>query len=342
MSAANTTARKNDYSYVMDYSRYGNIDAFLEEKLGPEFSEYRKMWQKVHARELETDFPLYLSIETELRCNFRCAMCTYGKKGEIKKQRYKENMSDALFQKIMTESSENYCPSIGMNVLNEPLLDKKIVQRIAAAKQHGFIDIRMNTNASLMNASVSEELIRSGLTRLYVGIDASTKETYEKIRVGGQFESVLHNIETFLLLREKLNTPFPILRVSFVKTAMNEKEIPEFMSYWKDKADVVSIQEYLSPILEKVDKKIKAKTRRKASSYACPQPFERMIIKGNGVVNPCCAQFNYKLPMGNVNEQSIYEIWNSAKMKQLRLQMKTDEWVNNPVCNACITGNYMS
>ena len=331
---------EQEFSYVQDRSRHGDINEYLAEIIGEPFREYRRQWEKAHRLEIETEFPLYLSLETQLRCNYRCTMCTYSVPEEIKRQYYPDRMSDELFDKIIEEASRYYCPSIGFNVLNEPLLDSRIIERVKKARDAGFIDLRMNTNASLLTEEKAEQLIDSGLTRLYVGLDAITKETYEKVRIGGNYDKVMENVHRFLQIREKKGKKLPILRVSFVRLSINEHEIERFIDYWFDKADMVTVQEYMPPVINDDFLAKHAKSKRVPSSYTCPQPFERLVIKGNGDVHPCCAQYNYKIWLGNVKEKSIYEIWNSKAMRSLRRHMKNRTWDRVAVCRTCLEFSY--
>ena len=331
----------DDFSYVDDYSQHGDINDYLAEILGPDFREYRRRWNDAHRLEVETEFPLYLSLETQLKCNYKCTMCTYSSDEEIALQHYPEAMSDELYDKIVKEASQNYCPSINFNVLNEPLMDRKIVDRIKKASESGFIDLRMNTNASLMTEEKAEQIVDSGLTRLYVGLDALTQETYKKVRIGGNFEKVIRNVNRFLQIRKKKGSKLPILRVSFVRISTNEHEVPGFIDYWRDKADMATIQEYMPPIINDEFLSKHGKTKRIPDSYTCPQPYERLVIKGNGEVNPCCAQYNYKLRVGNISDTSIYDLWNSDFMKGLRGHMKNKTWESIDVCNTCLKSSYL-
>lgn len=332
---------EQEFSYVQDYSRYGDINEYLAEILGEPFREYRRCWDQAHQLEIETDFPLYLTLETQLKCNFRCTMCTYSVPREIERQYYQERMSDELFDRIIEEASQHYCPSIGFNVLNEPLMDRSIIERIRKATDAGFIDLRMNTNASLLTEEKAEQLVDSGLTRLYVGLDALSKETYQKVRIGGNYAKVMRNVHRFLEIRDRKGKRLPILRVSFVRLSINEHEIPGFIEYWSDKADMVTIQEYMPPVINESFLAKHARSRRIPTSYTCPQPFERLAIKGNGDVHPCCAQYNYKIRLGNLREKSIYEIWNSDAMRMLRRHMRERTWESLPECNTCLKSSYL-
>jgi len=268
-------------------------------------------------------------------------MCAYSVPEEIERQYYPERMSEAMFDKILNEACRNYCPSIGFNVLNEPLMDPNIINRIRKAVDAGFIDLRMNTNAILLTEDKAEQIVDSGLTQLYVSLDANTEETYQKVCIGSDYAKVMRNVNRFLQLRNKKGKKLPILRVSFVRLSINEHEIPGFIDYWKDKADMVTIQEYKPPVINEAFLAKHAKSKRIPTYYTCSQPFERLTIKGNGIVTACCTQYNYKLKVGDLNEESIYEIWNSEKMRTLRRHMKEFTWESLPVCSTCLKSSYL-
>jgi len=341
MSQANQKSNGDQqFSYTGDISRHGDINDYLGQLIGHRFVEYRAQWEQAHSLENETKFPLYLSLETLFKCNYRCDMCIYSDPQELERVQYKERMTDALFERIVSEAREYDCPSIGFNTVNEPLLDPDIAKRIEHAANSGFVDLRMNTNASLLTREKSSHLVDAGLVRLYVSMDAHSSETYKKVRRLGDFDKVRKNIEGFLDVRERSGQKLPILRLSFVRLKANEREISSFIDYWKDIADVVTIQEYMPPVIneEYIDKQ--ATNRKTTKSYTCPQPYERLVIKGNGEVHPCCAQFNYKIKLGNLSNNSIYQIWNGSKMKTLRRHMKERTWDQLPICNKCIRASY--
>ncbi|MGE4297651.1 MAG: radical SAM protein [Desulfovibrionaceae bacterium] len=336
-----TETKQEAFAYVADASRHGSMDAYLEGIIGPAFGEYRRAWYRASKERQDVEFPLYLSIESMMRCNYRCAMCTFGRPEELKDIVYPEVLSDAMYQSILDEVGEHYCPSAGLNMVNEPLLDKRMPDMIAGIMRAGVIDSRINTNGSLLTADTARRLIDAGLVRLYVGLDAATPETYAKMRIGGDYDKVMRNVMTFLDIREKMGVRLPILRVSFVKTSINEIEVEAFHALWGNVADMVSIQEYMPPYMDSEGLAKHAKTKRIPADYSCPQPFERLGIKGNGDVHPCCAQFNYKIKAGSLHESSLHTIWHAETMRRLRDSMRANTWRAHPVCNACLTNSYL-
>ncbi len=330
-----------EFSYVADHSRHGDINAYLGSILGPRFAAYRELWDRAHRMEIETEFPLFLALETQLRCNYRCTMCTYSEPEALREVRYSEVMSRELSDRIIAEAARHGCPSMNFNVLNEPLMDPLIIERIRGAHEAGIIDLRMNTNASLLDEEKAEALIDAGLTRLYVGMDAATASTYDQVRIGGDFDRVVENVERFLDIRERKGSLLPILRLSFVRLAGNEHEVQDYIDMWKGRADLVTVQEYMPPVHNEGFLAKHAVSKIVPDDYSCPQPFERMVIKGNGDVHPCCAQYNYKIKIGNVGESSIHELWNSADMKDLRRHMREGTWRQLDVCRACLESAYL-
>jgi len=75
-------------------------------------------------------------------------------------------------------------------------------------------------------------LIEWGVDRIYWSFDGTTKETYEKIRVGANFEKVCGNIQNFLRLKGAMKSPLPEIcfRFCFFRDNVHEvTSIPIFL-----------------------------------------------------------------------------------------------------------------
>ena len=49
-----------------------DVNSKLISILGEKFETYRKKWEQVNKFELETEFPLFLQVETNQICNLKC------------------------------------------------------------------------------------------------------------------------------------------------------------------------------------------------------------------------------------------------------------------------------
>ncbi|MBP8016744.1 SPASM domain-containing protein, partial [Candidatus Gracilibacteria bacterium] len=65
------------------------------------------------------------------------------------------------------------------------------------------------------------------------------------------------------------------------------------------------------------------------------EPWQRLYIRGNGEILPCCAMFAKYLSLGNITKNSLYELWNSLKMKTLRKLLKERHFELNKYCLFC-------
>jgi len=301
-----------------------------------EFLKYRENWKASQKFQKEFDFPLYILTELTFSCNYRCPQCLLGNKEEIQKLKPEiPEMPISLFKKIIDESEKHNCRSLCVNHTSEPLLVRDLSERIEYASKRGFLDILMNTNGELLNDVVSKKLIRSGLTRLMISLDANSSETFKKIRVGGNFEKVRQNILDFIELRNNMGLKLPLVRTSFVLQKSNAHELRNFKNFWKDKVDYVHIQSFSKPYETAEDSRIPDKELPMMDHFRCDQPNNRLVIRSDGKVLPCCSWFGYEIPVGNVNNQTIYEIWNFKQMKNLRKLHFEGRYKDNPTCNKC-------
>lgn len=302
---------------------------------GQEFNAYREKWDLANQFELETEFPLFLHIESNYKCNFRCPMCTQGVPELKKKFGYSERLETHDIAKILEQAKQYKCPSISFQGDNEPFLVKQMPDWFRMAKDAGFQDIMVNTNGSVMNENLAMRIVESGLTRLRFSLDAITSETYSKIRLGGNFAKVMQNIEAFLAVRSRLKSALPKVGVNFVKMALNAHEVEAFEHYWTDKVDYIVIQDFMTPDIQGDYHHLDVVDRAPAPEFRCPQPWQRLYIRGNGDVTPCCAMFSSYLKLGNIHEHSLVELWNSPEAKSLRKLHAEGRLRENAVCLKC-------
>lgn len=319
-----------------------DVNSKLISIIGEKFENYRKKWDAVNRFELETEFPLFLQVETHQICNLKCPACPIGVPEAYEKYISKDKMPWEIYERIILEGEKYECPSIEPQGTNEPLLEPELENYIKFASNHGFIDIMMNTNATLLSESRTKSLLKSGLTRIRFSLDAASKETYEKVRVGGNYEKTIKNIENFLKIKKQENYQLPVVGVNFCKTSFNEHEEQKFIENWIGKVDFIVIQEFQPPELDHDYSKFlsaQSKYREKIiSEFHCQQPWQRVVITNKGEICPCCAFFRTELSLGNIRDNSIHHYWNSTQMKSLREMHKKGAYNNNEWCKKCVNG----
>ena len=325
---------------VVHYSLKEDINKKLAAIIGKKFEKYRKVWDAANKMEIVTEFPLFVHVDMNQECNYKCPHCIIGNLSEVKEFYDGNYLNFDDYKRIVDEGAEYNCPSISPQGNNEPFLIKNLHEYISYAYKKGFIDIMLNNNGSAITKKRSQEILDSGLTRIRFSLDAYNSDTYSKVRVGSiELNKVKKNIDTFLDLKAKGGYKLPIVGVSFCKIKQNENEIDKFFDEWKDKVDIVTFQKFVPPTpnVEKYEKYYASDQylEEKLDKFNCVQPYQRIIIK-NGFIYPCCVNFNRELILGSLKDTTIFNAWNSKKMNNLRTLHKKGEYYKNKTCKDCV------
>ncbi len=307
------------------------------------YTDYRNKYfnQFKHAEDL--NFPLYIMLEQTYKCNLSCPSCIHGYDETKAKYDVKDSpsvMEMELFKKIVDEASKFKCPSLAVMVNDEPLLVKNIGERIKYAKDKGFMDIIMTTNGNLLTEKKIKEVVEAGITRILFSVDAASQETYKITRPGkGSFEKVINNMKLLRDYKIKQKLIIPYTRASMVISKNNQHEINKFINYFSDLVDGVEFQTISTYYNLMNDLIPEGRDVKKVTDFSCSEPWQKIIIRQNGDVLPCCSYYGYQLKMGNVKETSIYDVYNSAKFKKIKNEVKLKEYSNIP-CTECSKSLY--
>ena len=260
------------------------------------------------------EFPKVILIDTISYCNLRCSMCVH--KDMVRK---KGIMPWGLFTKIIDEIAEmDRNVRVWMVFFGEALILKRrkpsIFDMIKYAKSRGLTDVVLNSNANLLDEESARKLIESGLDAIYIGIDAFNPETYAKIRVGGNYQKAVKNTINLIHLKKSLNSEKPEVVVQFVEMDMNSREKEGFIDFWKKQGAIVKIRPKVSwaGMIDAPNLILDSRER-----WPCHWAMQTMSITDTGKVVTCAVDLDAKYVAGDVNEQSIKEIWN-GELKRLR------------------------
>ncbi len=265
-------------------------------------------------------FPRYFEIETVNTCNARCPMCTIAEW-----TRNSPTMKDPLFRKIADEIIENrdQVRRVSLYRDGEPLLDKKMPERIAYLKDGGLPEVAISTNVSLLNEKRARDILTAGLDTIILSIDSLKKDVFEGIRVRLDFDEVLENALRFIELRNKLR-PSTTVWVRMIRQESNFDEWPEYERFWRSKLsahDRVNFH-YLHNWGDQL-KGFKAVSRSNEPKLPCVALWSLMVIFANGDVPLCNVDYDNKFPLGSVSGQGIAAVWQSKIMNERR-KLHTD------------------
>lgn len=169
----------------------------------------------------------YLTLEVTNICNLNCKMCF--KRG-LSETKY-ENMSLDTFNKALNDAN----PSKGVTFvgLGEPLLNPDFYEMLVESKKRGLL-INFVTNGTVLTEDWCKKLVDLKIDKISISFDGATKETYEAIRLGSNFEKVVDNIKMFVKIRNEMGSKLPFIRLDAVLLKQNIHELPALVMLAKE------------------------------------------------------------------------------------------------------------
>lgn len=285
-------------------------------------------------------FPEVVSIESSSYCNADCIMCP-----REQLTRDKGNMPMALYRKIIDECAEHrrYVRLIQPFMFGEPFINRRLVEMIRYAKQKlPRTPVNVSTNGSLITAAKAQEIIDCGLDKINIDIDGATKETFEQVRVGLDYERVVENARLLMALKRKTGSRTPEITVTIINMDRTAGEIEAFKALWTPVADHVMVQSYTTWTGSVADRNTGDQAVNSATggfTFPCKHPWEEFVIAHDGRVSICCLDFDFKVVVGDVSKQSIREIWNGETITRIREKMIENRYDELDLCRHC--NNYI-
>jgi radical SAM protein with 4Fe4S-binding SPASM domain len=280
--------------------------------------------------------PVVENIEVISTCNLRCSICV-----EPPKRRKKSLGLDEIME-ITKQNLEIFKgESVWLHHYGEPLLHPQVTDIIQYLSSVG-INPRLSTNGTLLTPVLSKELIRAGLSEIVFSVDGSFKESYEKIRVGADYETVIANVRDFLQIKNESGSINPETQVQLVDVYDSNDEAKRFIAYWS-KTDVNWINIKLPSTRAQRVADNDMLTRIRARHYGhytdnhlpCSWLWTSMIILSDGEVIPCCTDLSGSISMGNVFEHTLMEIWNGERARQMREDHIAGTYTSAGICKTC-------
>jgi len=275
--------------------------------------------------------PSVLMIENTNHCNAECVMCP---RDTLSRKR--GFMDFGLFEKIMKEvSTLRRKPVTHLHGFGEPLLDKLLPDRIRLAKNSGIKRTYIVTNASLLFPETARKIISAGLDKMKISFYGTDEESYNNTMKRLDFKVTLRNIKEFLRIRKEMKRDTPRLILQYLPNETNSARTAEFRSLWGplidpsvgDCLNVATLHNYGGGrTYNRLGKKIVS---------VCYFPWTSMSVLWDGRVVTCCMDSNGVQVLGDLNFQSVEDVWNGPVLSGVRNDFKKFDYSKYPVCLSC-------
>ena len=272
--------------------------------------------------------PQRCEIELSSACNLRCSYCPRHFLGDIA-----AFMKFGLFRKIIDELAPFPETILVLHRRGESLLNPRLPDCLKYIKGK-FEVIQLATNATLLNDEISRLLIE---TLSFVSFSLDAPAGFDRTRAPAKYSNVEAKVNRFL----ELNAGHIETQVSMVRTShTSEHDVAQFKSIWQGKVNRVRIYEEHSS-----DGRFGSLKRDRENRVPCAMPFYELVVFSDGKVGRCNHDWNGS-PLGDVNGQTLREVWNSSLYKVLRQEHRSQK-LSDMVCKNCdswypVAGNQMT
>lgn len=277
-------------------------------------------------------YPRYFEIETVNACNARCPMCTIGDW-----QRHTPTMKMPLFTKIADDigAHADIVKRVSLYRDGEPLLDKRMPDRIAMLKERGIRETSIASNVSLLDEAKARALLEAGLDHIIFSIDSLDAEVFERIRVRLSFDDVLENALRFIQLRDEIR-PDCRVWVRMIRQQSNEAEWPAYEAFWRARLQAAD-RVYYHDIFNWGGQLEGYQALRPTdeTQKPCVALWSLMVIFANGDVPLCNVDFNNRYPSGDVRSNDIATLWQSRVMAARRQTHLSGNKGDIALCGDC-------
>lgn len=265
--------------------------------------------------------PIMLICETVNICNNNCIICAYSEM-----TRKKEIMPLSLFEKVVKDYSNMGGGVLSLTpMVGEVLCDKYLAERIEfICKFENIHSISFTTNAIGADKFSDEKLrfILKRLKRIHISIYGLSREEYRIMTRKDHYDLMLRNVRRIIQLSDdtsKIGFGFRFLK------RYNERDIKDWI-YHNFTTEIPfgytnSYANWSGALDTSIPLPFDAEwIREKQNMTPCLIPLVACQVFANGDVSFCsCDDYNgnEEFKLGNINNNTLLEMYNQEKVKKL-------------------------
>lgn len=295
----------------------------------------------------ERPFPVTVEIDLTNNCNHRCNFCFYAEHIATDRSTLK---TDTIIQ-ALSELKECGARGVSFTGGGEPMIHKDFCKILTHAASIG-LDCGLITNGSVITEKNIDVLV-DNLTWIRVSAAGGDVESYQKVQGINHFDRVMNNIKILnerkkqrqskinigvrmLVIEDNLSSVQNLAKIS-AEIGINYFQVaPD--QFTEDEGAFWNSVETRAVFDLAEGEMLASGTKLLTSGYvwyqdqiekpqSCYAHYFQIAILAEGHITYCKnARGEDKFYIGNINENSVKEIWNSAKNKDI------ESWVKPSNC----------
>ena len=283
----------------------------------------------IRPKEEARGVPFEYVLEISSRCNLVCPMCPREISPSVGNRDMDMDTFHCVLDRIRSSASFVWFAGLG-----EPMMNKHFMRMIRKCHDAG-IATGASTNGTFLTETQRERLLDSPLDLLIVSFDGADKETYEKIRVGADFDKVCENVRQLARRKAERRSKKPWLILQMIELSHTSGQAKVFRRMW-DLPGIDSVRIKKDELQFDESLAVPAQRKRRGDS-PCPYLWRgTALIQWDGALSPCCYGSADK-SFGNVADTPIEKLWNSQRVQGIRRSHLQGRGLSEPFCKNCNT-----
>jgi len=273
------------------------------------------------------NYPQEVHIETFAQCNAKCTFCPYPTM-----DRQGDKMPDALIEKIiddLTQIPGNIPFNIAPFKVNEPFLDKRIFAVCARINERlPNAQLRLFTNGSPLTPAMIERIgAVKNVVHLWISLNEVDADAYHKL-MQLPLERTLQKLDALHESVRQGTFPYPVKISRVTDRTERDQAFKTFVQHRYPLFGVFMIGE------GNWSGQIQTRSERRVPGTGCFRWYE-LSIMASGKVALCCMDGEGKHVIGDVNTQSVLDVYNSPGYRKMR-QFTFSRKAAAAPCDSCV------
>jgi len=309
-------------------------DRKLEKTLNLLVDIEKNPYEKIKPKKYqEPNYSKFAILEINNTCNLNCAMCQ-----TMSATRQRGRMGNELLNQILHKLSLDNIEYLALHTLGDPLANPRLPEVMHALREFNMM-ASICTNGLLLERHLDTLLEYLDICpSISFSVDGATKETYEKIRIGGNFETLIEQLE---LSNEKLITRGMAVKIHCCLSKDNIGEVGKFIRLFSKYVlspahDMTfSVVTGLAPDNTYFNK-VNLFPNFTHKNLMCFRPGgDPLWINVDGTVSACCRDYHGELVIGDIKKKTYRELQHSKGLKKLQVAHESNNLKKYPPCDDC-------
>ena len=287
---------------------------------------------------LSTPFLVY--FDPSSLCNLRCAFCPTGYT-KLRSMRHNGFMDFELFKSIVDQMKAfpEKIKHVTLCKDGEPLLNKHFTDMVRYLKDADIAEkiITKTNGLLLLSHEDNTKLANCGLDQIGISVKHVDLDKYKEITAKyPNYDRLVAMVTDLYNKRGNMQ-----IYVSILDTSLTDAEKQKFFDDFENISDFIAIEDLHGWSMSEMEDFTLGETPKLTpinKKIACPLTMCSMVVNSNGTVSMCGEDWAEETVVGDLNTESVLDVWHGEKMKAFRLMHLEGRRSENKACGNC---NYL-